>query len=130
MSSIPGCWLGENKWGWKAGKRTAQNYNLVIFVTCTMNRMLEIVHIHELVDLGHSVTHAMAGLCRDETRTSEQIGISPVEEGWTVAHNNEMHLVAALTCKVLRHGMQLKTWDGILIIIVDVMCRLSTEKTW
>jgi hypothetical protein len=58
--------------------------------------------MHELVDLGHSVTHAAVGLCRDETRTSEHIGISP-EEGWTVANDNERCLVAALTCNVLQH---------------------------
>jgi hypothetical protein len=59
--------------------------------------------MHELVDLGHSMTHAAVGLCRDETRTSEHIGNSPAEEGWTVANNNEMYLVAALTCNVLQH---------------------------
>jgi hypothetical protein len=32
----------------------------------------------------------VVGLCRDETRTSEHIGISPAEEGWTVA-NVEVH---------------------------------------
>jgi hypothetical protein len=53
--------------------------------------------MHELVDLGHSMTHAAVGLCRDETRTSEHIGISPAEEGWTVANDNERYLVAALT---------------------------------
>jgi hypothetical protein len=42
-------------------------------------------------------------LCRDETRTSEHIGISPAEEGWTVANDNERYLVAALTCNVLQH---------------------------
>jgi hypothetical protein len=41
-------------------------------------------------------------LCRDETRTSEHIGISPAEEGWTVANDNERYLVAALTCNVLQ----------------------------
>jgi hypothetical protein len=58
--------------------------------------------MHELVDLGHSMTHAAVGLCRDETRTSEHVGISPAEEGWTVANDNEMNLVAALTCNVLQ----------------------------
>jgi hypothetical protein len=57
----------------------------------------------ELVDLGHSMTHAV-GLCRDETRTSEHIGISPAEEGRTVANDNERYLVAALTCNVLQHS--------------------------
>jgi hypothetical protein len=62
--------------------------------------------MHELVDLGHSMTHAVVGLCRDETRTSEHIGISPAKEGWTVANDNEMHLVAALTCNVLQKSAQ------------------------
>jgi hypothetical protein len=44
----------------------------------------------------------VVGYCRDETRTSEHIGISPAEEGWTVADNNEMYLVTALTCNVLQ----------------------------
>jgi hypothetical protein len=61
--------------------------------------------MHELVDLGHSMTHAAVGLCRDETRTSEHIGISPAEEGWTVANDNERYLVAALTCNVLQQGV-------------------------
>jgi hypothetical protein len=61
--------------------------------------------MHELVDLGHSMTHAAVGLCRDETRTSEHIGISPAEEGWTVANDNERYLVAALTCNVLQHTL-------------------------
>jgi hypothetical protein len=60
--------------------------------------------MHELVDLGHSTTHAVVGLCRDETRMSEHIRISPTEESWTVANDNEMYLVAALTCNVLQHG--------------------------
>jgi hypothetical protein len=60
--------------------------------------------MHELVGLGHSMTHAVVGLCRDETRTSEHIGISPAEEGWTVANDNEMYLVAALTCNVLQQS--------------------------
>jgi hypothetical protein len=59
--------------------------------------------MHELVGLGHSMMHAVVGLCRDETRTSEHIGISPAEEGWTVANDNEIYLVAALTCNVLQH---------------------------
>jgi hypothetical protein len=58
--------------------------------------------MHELVDLGHSMTHAVLGLCRDETKTSEDIGISPTKERWTVANDNEMHLVAALSCNVLQ----------------------------
>jgi hypothetical protein len=58
--------------------------------------------MHELVGLGHSMMHAVVGLCRDETRTSEHISISPAEEGWTVANDNEMYLVAAPTCNVLQ----------------------------
>jgi hypothetical protein len=61
--------------------------------------------MHELVDLGHSMTHEAAGLCRDEPKTSEHIGISPAEEGWTVANDNEMYLVAALTCNVLQQHL-------------------------
>jgi hypothetical protein len=59
--------------------------------------------MYEFVDLGHSMAHAEVGLCRYETRTSEHIGISPAEEGWTVANDNEMYRVAALTCNVLQH---------------------------
>jgi hypothetical protein len=66
--------------------------------------------MHELVDLGHSMTHAAVGLCRDETRTSEHIGISPAEEGWTVANDNERYLVAALTCNVLQQMYNLKLY--------------------
>jgi hypothetical protein len=62
--------------------------------------------MHELVDLGHSMTHAAVGLCRDETRTSEHIGISPAEEGWTVANDNERYLVAAKTCNVLQQPFE------------------------
>jgi hypothetical protein len=36
--------------------------------------------MHELVDLGHSMTRVVVGLCQDETRTSEHIGISAAEE--------------------------------------------------
>jgi hypothetical protein len=67
--------------------------------------VLEIVHIEGACMswlIWVTVTHAVVGLCRDETRTSEHIGISPAEEGWTVAHDNEMYLVAALTCNVLQ----------------------------
>jgi hypothetical protein len=46
------------------------------------------------------MTHAVVGLCRDETRTSEHVGISRAEEGWTVANDNGMYLVVALTCNV------------------------------
>jgi hypothetical protein len=62
--------------------------------------------MYELVGLGHSMTHAVVGLCRDGTRTSEHVGISPEEEGWTVANDNEMYLVPALACKVLQHSQQ------------------------
>jgi hypothetical protein len=58
--------------------------------------------MHELVDLGHSMMLVVVGLCQDETRTSEHIGISPAEEGWNVASDNEIYLVAALTCNVLQ----------------------------
>jgi hypothetical protein len=61
--------------------------------------------MHELVDLGHSMTHAVVGFCRDETRASEHIGMSPAEKGWTVANDNEMYLVAALSCNVLQHKL-------------------------
>jgi hypothetical protein len=64
--------------------------------------------MHELVDLGHSMTHAVVGLRRDETRTSEDIGISPAEECWTVANDHEMHLVAALSCNVLQQIQPVK----------------------
>jgi hypothetical protein len=64
--------------------------------------------MHELVDLGHSMMRAVIGLCQDETRTSKHVGISPAEEGWTVANDNEMYLVAALTCNVLQQGYSTK----------------------
>jgi hypothetical protein len=57
-----------------------------------------------LVGLDHSMTHVVVGSCQGEIRTSELIGISPAEEGWTVANDNEMYLVAALTCNVLQQG--------------------------
>jgi hypothetical protein len=56
----------------------------------------------ELVDLGQSMAHAVVGLCRDETRMSAHIGISPAEEGRTVANDNEMYLVAARASNVLQ----------------------------
>jgi hypothetical protein len=67
--------------------------------------MLEIVHIVGacMSCLGHSMTRVVVCLCQDETRTSEHTGISPAEEGWTGANDNEMYLVAALTCNVLQH---------------------------
>jgi hypothetical protein len=65
--------------------------------------VLAIVHIEGAcmhacmrVDWGHSTTHAVVALCSDETRTPEHIGIRSAEEGWTVATDNEMYLVAAL----------------------------------
>jgi hypothetical protein len=58
--------------------------------------------MNELVGLGHSMTHAVVGSYRVETRTSEYIGGSPAEEGWTVANDNEMYLVVALTCNSLQ----------------------------
>jgi hypothetical protein len=68
--------------------------------------------MHELVYLGHNMTQAVVGFCRDETRTSEHVGISPAEEGWTVANNNEVYLVAALTCNVLQlHVSFLSHWQ-------------------
>jgi hypothetical protein len=53
------------------------------------------------VGLDHSATHAGIGSCKGETRTSEHIGISPAEEGWTVANDIETNLVTALTCNAL-----------------------------
>jgi hypothetical protein len=58
--------------------------------------------MHELVGSDHSMTHVVVGSCQGETRTSEHIGISPAEEGWTVAIDDETYLVAALTCNVLQ----------------------------
>jgi hypothetical protein len=56
--------------------------------------------MHEWVALSHSVTRAVVDSYH-ETRTSEHTGISPAEEGWTVANDNET-LVAALICGVLQ----------------------------
>jgi hypothetical protein len=44
------------------------------------------------------MTHEVVGACQGETRMSEHIGISPAEEGWTVANDNETCLVVALDC--------------------------------
>jgi hypothetical protein len=63
--------------------------------------------MHELIGLDHSTTHEVVGSCQCETRSSGHIGISPAEEGWTVANDNEMYLVAALTCNVLQHKLYL-----------------------
>jgi hypothetical protein len=62
--------------------------------------------MHELVGSDHSMRHVVVGVCQGETRTSEPKGISPAEEGWTVANDNEMYLVAALTCNVIQHSQQ------------------------
>jgi hypothetical protein len=48
------------------------------------------------------MTHEVVGSCQGETRMSEHMGISPAEEGWTVANNNETCLVVALNCNVLQ----------------------------
>jgi hypothetical protein len=45
--------------------------------------------------------HVVVVSYRDETTTSEHISISLAEESRTVANDNDMYLVAALTCKVL-----------------------------
>jgi hypothetical protein len=72
--------------------------------------------MHELVDLGHSMTNVVVGTCRDETRRSEHIGISTAEEGWTVANGNEVYLVAALNCNVLQQqiGVLNVEWNFII----------------
>jgi hypothetical protein len=54
----------------------------------------------------------VVGLCQDETRTSEHISISSAEEGWTVANDNEMYLVAALTCNVLQQRWRCLSRDS------------------
>jgi hypothetical protein len=56
----------------------------------------------DLVGSDHSMTQVVVGSRQGETRTSEHVGISPAEEGWTVANDNETYLVAALTCNVLQ----------------------------
>jgi hypothetical protein len=81
--------------------------------------------------LDHSMTHEVVGSCQGETRMPEHISISslciialspvsgwrafssvslckdisisPAEEGWTVANDNETCLVVALNCNVLQH---------------------------
>jgi hypothetical protein len=69
--------------------------------------------MHELVGSDHSLTHVVVGSCQGETRTSgcvprratdAYVGISPAEEGWTVANDNETYLVAAPTCNVLQNA--------------------------
>jgi hypothetical protein len=62
--------------------------------------------MHELVGSDHSMTHVVVGSCQGETRTSEHMGISPAEAGWTVANDNKTYLVAALTGNVLQHSKQ------------------------
>jgi hypothetical protein len=50
------------------------------------------------------MTHEVVGSCQGETRIHEHIGISPAEEGWTVANDNETCLVVALNCNVLQQS--------------------------
>jgi hypothetical protein len=64
--------------------------------------------MHELVGSDHSMTHVVAGSCKGETRTSEHTGISPAEDGWIVANDNETYLVAALTRNVLQQCLCLE----------------------
>jgi hypothetical protein len=80
--------------------------------------------MHELVDLGQSMTHAAVGPCRDETRSSEHIGISTAEEGWTVANGTEMYLVAALSCNVLQQQI------GVLNVEWELHNRYKVAGAW
>jgi hypothetical protein len=48
------------------------------------------------------MTHEVVGSCQGEKRMPEHIDISPAEEGWTVANDNETCLVVALNCNVLQ----------------------------
>jgi hypothetical protein len=48
------------------------------------------------------MTHEVVGSCQGETRMPEHTGLSPAEEGWTVANDNETCLVVALNCNVLQ----------------------------
>jgi hypothetical protein len=57
------------------------------------------------------MTHEVVGSCQGETRMPEHVGISPAEEGWTVANDNETCLVVALNCYVLQHGGYLNRRD-------------------
>jgi hypothetical protein len=50
--------------------------------------------------------HEVVGSRQGETRMPEHTDISPAEEGWTVANDNEMCLVVALNCNVLQHEQQ------------------------
>jgi hypothetical protein len=50
------------------------------------------------------MTHEVVGSGQGETRMPEHIGLSPAEEGWTVASDNETCLVVALNCNVLQHA--------------------------
>jgi hypothetical protein len=59
--------------------------------------------MHDRVGLDHSMTHEVVGSGQGETRMPEHIGLSPAEEGWTVANDNETCLVVALNCNVLQH---------------------------
>jgi hypothetical protein len=58
--------------------------------------------MHDRVGLDHSMTHEVVGSGQGETRMPEHIGLSPAEEGWTVANDNETCLVVALNCNVLQ----------------------------
>jgi hypothetical protein len=49
------------------------------------------------------MTHEVVDSCQGETRMPDYIDISPAEEGWTVAYDNETFLVVALNCNVLQH---------------------------
>jgi hypothetical protein len=62
--------------------------------------------MHELVGSDHSMTHVVVGSCQEDTRTSEHIGISPAEEGWSVANDNETYLVVAPIWNVLQQCLR------------------------
>jgi hypothetical protein len=49
------------------------------------------------------MTHEVVGTCQGETRMPEHIDMSPAEEGWTVANDNETCLVVSLNCNVHQH---------------------------
>jgi hypothetical protein len=81
--------------------------------------------MHELVGLSHSMTHAVVGLCRDETKTSQHIDIRPAEEGWTAANDNERYLVAAQACNVLQQPAHVLC--GLLVWTSGVVSVMSTS---
>jgi hypothetical protein len=85
--------------------------------------------MHELVGLSPSMMHAVVGSCRDETRMSEHIGISPAEEGWTVANNKEIYLVAALTRYVLQHTVVFNFHDVNIALHDLSMCTKPCDGT-